>query len=70
MFAIVDASRRPSQGQILVLLEDKATAIDIAQELSRRSVEVIVRAISLEQVEQVQADVRAGSAPPRARATA
>jgi hypothetical protein len=70
MFAIVDVSRRSSRGQILLLIDDKVTAIDIAQELNRRSVEVIVQAITLEQLDQVQADVRAGSAPPRARAIA
>jgi hypothetical protein len=70
MFAIVDVSRRASRGQILLLVDDKATAIDIAQELNRRSVEVIVQAISPEQLDQLHANVRAGSAPPRARAIA
>jgi hypothetical protein len=68
MFAIVDVSRRASRGQILLLIDDKTTAVDLAQELNRRSVDVIVQAISAEQLDQVHADVRAGSAPPRARA--
>jgi hypothetical protein len=70
MFAIVDVSRRATRGQILLLIEDKTSAIEITRELNRRSVEVVVQAISPEQLDQVQADVRAGSAPPRARATA
>ena len=68
VFAIVDVSRRTSRGQILMLLDDNASATEIASELNRRSVEVSVQLISTGQLEQVQTDVRAGSAPPRARA--
>ena len=70
MYAIVDVSRRASRGQILLLIEDRASATEIAQELNRRSVSVTVQAISPEQLERVQTEVRAGSAPPRARAMA
>jgi hypothetical protein len=70
VFAIVDVSRRASRGQILMLLDDNTTASEIASELNRRAVEVSVQSISSGQLEQVQTDVRAGAAPPRARAIA
>jgi hypothetical protein len=70
VFAIVDVSRRASRGKILLLIDDQTTAAEIALELNRRSVEVSVQFISPQQLDQVVADVRAGTAPPRARATA
>lgn len=53
-----------------MLLDDLASATEIASELKRRRVDVSVQAITPGQLEQLQNDVKAGAGPPRARATA
>lgn len=57
MFAIVDVSSRASRGQILMLIEDQVTAVEIATELNRRAVMVRVHSVSPEQLTHFRADI-------------
>jgi hypothetical protein len=70
VFAIVDLSRRPSRGQILMIVDDQSTAADIAVELTHGATEVSVQYITTLQVEQLLADAHAGREAQRSRAIA
>jgi hypothetical protein len=59
MFAIVDLSQRDTRGQILMLLDDETAAADVASELARRAVPVVVRRLSAEDVDRVRRNVYA-----------
>jgi hypothetical protein len=50
MFAIVDVTNRTTRGMILMLLDEQETATALAAELARRSVPVVVRALTAEDV--------------------
>lgn len=70
MFAIVDLSRRPSRGQILMIVDEQSTAADIALELAHGATEVGVQFVTARQVEQLLADAHAGRSDQRSRAIA
>ena len=57
MFAIVDVTNRTTRGMILMLLDDQDTAMTLATELGRRSVAVVVRSLSAEDVAHVRTAV-------------
>ena len=57
MFAIVDVTNRTTRGMILMLLDDQDTAMSLATELARRSVPVVVRALSPDDLALVRTSV-------------
>lgn len=60
MFAIVDLSRRPSRGQILMIVDDQTAANEIAGELNHGATEVSVHVVTAQQLEQVMAGIHLG----------
>ncbi len=54
MFAIVDVTQRATRGKILMLLEDQETAMALARDLARRTVAVVVRPLTAQEVDQVR----------------
>jgi len=63
LFAIVDASRRDTWGQILMIVDDHDTATEIASDLRQRDVEVSIQTVSTRQPIQFPTDIRTGSVP-------
>jgi hypothetical protein len=55
VFALVDVSGRPSRGQILMLIEDQAAAVEIAAELNRRAPVVRIHSVQPDQLDQFRA---------------